>query len=655
MRASNSKSSAAGIVYLSIGDNYTHLTTQSVSFLRRFGYTGPIRVVTDVKHWADRDLEFEVVQVPSVDDRWGSRHYKTQLNAFGFPVTLFLDSDTLPIASIEPIWNELRFGDIALAHDVQADVGSFLDVSWEKASKRRTEMMQMNSMALRRLPYFSSGVMLWHRCAAIDRLFQVWHEEWLRFRDIDQMALVRALAQTGLEVRTLSSVWNCRAQKFRSIESAQTAGVKILHFLSKQRHLLPRYVEEYAGSRIEPSLRKTGKQELGRRVRPGGAGMRVLWITGSFFPRIGGLELFIEKTVGSLSDLCEVGLVTKSGQWYPGDKPIAHFTLEQPSTSNQTAAWRHMAKALQEVVPRFAPDIVHFGSARSAACRAIIPENIVSVATVHGNDLTDVRPENTGEEDPTSYIVESLNACDYIFAVSNHTSSLVRKWGVKAPMGVYTPGCDIDFFRPWPELGEQARIAWQIPTDLPMILTVSRLAPRKGHLNVLEAIERLPFRAYWVVVGDGPCGEELAASIVERGMEDQVSILGAISDDDLLGLYNACDVFVLTPEERRIHGWLDSEGFGLVLHEAGACGKPVIASASAGCRDAVIDGGTGILVPPSDPVRLSQSLELVLTDESLARSLGDGGLSLVRISGGWARLARQTFEKYEELLEFQQA
>jgi phosphatidylinositol alpha-1,6-mannosyltransferase len=133
-------------------------------------------------------------------------------------------------------------------------------------------------------------------------------------------------------------------------------------------------------------------------------------------------------------------------------------------------------------------------------------------------------------------------------------------------------------------------------------------------------------------------------------MENQVSMLGGISDDDLLGLYNACDVFVLTPEERRIRGRLDSEGFGLVLHEAGACGKPVITSASSGCRDAVIDGGTGLLVPAGDPDALAEALESILTYPALAKSLGNGGLSLVRISGGWPRLARQMFEQYEEIL-----
>src|SRR5580658_3441043 len=153
--------------------------------------------------------------------------------------------------------------------------------------------------------------------------------------------------------------------------------------------------------------------------------MRVLWITGSFFPRIGGLQLLIEKTIGGLSDFCEVGLVTKSGQWYPGDKPIAHFTVQQPKSANQAEGWRRMGLALQDVVSRFSPDIVHFGSARAASCRAVIPEGILTVATVHGNDLTDLRPGNHFE-DQTGYIVESLNACDYICAVSNHTFSLVR-------------------------------------------------------------------------------------------------------------------------------------------------------------------------------------------------------------------------------------
>lgn len=641
----------SGVLYLAIGDDARNLTTLSISFLRRSGYRGPVRVVTDSEQWACEEPGVERVTVPAIQDKWGSRQYKTQLNRFGFPVTLYLDADTLPIAPLDSVWDELRHANICLATDLESKVGSFVDASWEKANVRRNELAYMNTLSLRDFPYFNSGVILWRRCSAVNRLFERWHEEWMRFRNLDQMALVRAFALTGTRVHTLSPVWNCPAGRFPSIESAQRAGTRILHFLSQQRTLLACYVEESRTTDFHRLLiRNTPGARLRRSASGTGARMRVLWITGSFFPRIGGLELFIEKTVESLSELCDVGLVTRRGQWYPGTKPVAHFPLEHRGAANQTEVWQLMAEALQELLPRFAPDIVHFGSARSAACRAVIPEDIITVATVHGNDLTDLHPANSDEEDPTEYVVESLNACDYVFAVSNHTATLVHEWGVTTPMSIFTPGCDLDFFRPRPELGEEARMAWQIPDDVPVILTVSRLAPRKGHLNVLEAIYRLPFRAHWIVVGEGPCADELTEAIAERGMEDQVSMLGAIPDGDLIAIYNACDVFVLTPEERRIGRWLDSEGFGLVLHEAGACGKPVITSALAGCQDAVIDGGTGILVPPSDPARLSDALQRVLTDTTLMRNLGNGGLSLVRISGGWDRLARQTFGKYEELL-----
>jgi phosphatidylinositol alpha-1,6-mannosyltransferase len=118
----------------------------------------------------------------------------------------------------------------------------------------------------------------------------------------------------------------------------------------------------------------------------------------------------------------------------------------------------------------------------------------------------------------------------------------------------------------------------------------------------------------------------------------------------LLAIYNACDVFVLTPEEHESRGRLDSEGFGLVFHEAGACRKPVIGSDVSGCRDAVIHGVTGLLVPPEDPQPLAAAMERILSDPSTAQTLGRGGLALVRMLGGWPRVAQQTYQVYEEVL-----
>jgi glycosyltransferase involved in cell wall biosynthesis len=635
----------AGVLYLAIGEDYVDLTAQSIAFLRRHGYDGPVRVVTDQEPWPDAsDIEF--VRVPAVAGEWGSRYYKTQLDQFGFSTTLFLDSDTLPIGSIEPLWDELRWGDICLAHDIQATAGQFVQANWAKPHLDSGELRLMREPGFSELGYYNSGVILWRRTEATRRLFDSWRREWLRFRNLDQMALARALKAEPVAVHTLSPVWNCPPGRFGSVAAARRAGVRVLHFLSQQRSLLTRFVDlEDDGDAADANPGSTPTPWLAAASRR----IRVLWITGTLFPRLGGIETYVEKTIAHLADHCEVGLVTRNGQWPRNGPPIAHFSLSTPGAQNQTEAWRLMAGWLRGVVDRFEPDVVHFASARCASCRSILPASVATVATVHGNDLTNLRPAEL-EEDPTAYVVESLNQCDRILTCSEYTSALVREWGVSPPLDTLTPGCDLDFYRPYPELGAAARRALRIPPMAPVVLTVSRLVPRKGHLAVLDAIASLPFQAFWVVAGSGPCAQEIVDAAVERGVADRLLMRGAVHDDELLALYNACDLFVLTPQSRRLGPWLDSEGFGLVLQEAGACGKPVIAAASGGCQEAVIDGGTGLLVPAGDPARLAEAMAAILTDPQRARALGEGGLSLVRMSGGWERQARQVLEVYEDLL-----
>jgi phosphatidylinositol alpha-1,6-mannosyltransferase len=377
--------------------------------------------------------------------------------------------------------------------------------------------------------------------------------------------------------------------------------------------------------------------------------VRVLLMATSFFPRLGGLEIFLEKTVERLAEICEVGLVTRSQHWIPGEAAVAHFPIHLDDSATPTVHRRLVERQLAAIVRRFTPDLVHFGSARASIYRYGLPASIPCCATVHGNDLTDARPM-PGQRDPTPLIVDALNACHRVFPVSRHTSILCRQWGVVTPRTVLTPGCDLDFFQPLPVLGEEARAFHGITPGVPVLLTVSRMVARKGHRTVLEALRRLPFPTHWLVVGDGPCREEIQSMTRDLGLTDQVTFLGRTSDDDLLALYNACDIFVLTPEEHRWDKWLDSEGFGLVFHEAGACAKPVIGSNTSGCCEAVHHNVSGILVPPGDPVSLAQALTRIVLTPSLAQRLGEGGLRMVHKLGGWSRLARQLQFRYRQIL-----
>jgi phosphatidyl-myo-inositol dimannoside synthase len=377
--------------------------------------------------------------------------------------------------------------------------------------------------------------------------------------------------------------------------------------------------------------------------------VRVLWITGNFLPQTGGLEMYIDRLVSSLAPFCEVGLLTDATQRAASDAGVAHFTaanIAGPATAEQFAK---ADAAISDALRKYSPDLVHLASAGMAVYRDAIPNDSPLVATVHGNDLT-APWQRTPGRDTMASILEGLNACRHVIAISQHTAGLVRKWGVRSPVLVLTAGCDLEFFHPVPESKAKTRKIYEVPDGVPVVLTVGRLVARKGHRSVLQAIRRLPFRVRWLVVGAGPLAAQFQEEVRSCGMQEDVTLLARVSQDALLALYNACDVFVLAPEERAAEGYLDSEGFGLVFHEAMACGKPVLGSDVSGCRDAVVNGSTGILVPPGDAGALADAIVRVLTDRELAEKLAQQGHAFVRAAGGWSRLAGQYYELYEQVL-----
>jgi phosphatidylinositol alpha-1,6-mannosyltransferase len=298
--------------------------------------------------------------------------------------------------------------------------------------------------------------------------------------------------------------------------------------------------------------------------------VKILWVTGNYYPQTGGLEVYVDRIVSCLAELCQVGLVTEMYHSAPRDRRISHFRVENLTRPRTPGQRERVVDDLRAVIARFPAEVIHFSNAGTAVYYMAVPRHCRRVVTVHGNDLT-APWQKTPERDATSCIVEGLNACDAAIAVSRYTAGLVGRWGVTAPVTVLTSGCDLDRFRPLPGTVAGTRARYGLPDGMPLVLTVGRLAPRKGRFTILNALRLLPFPVCWWVAGDGPRREWLAKAVAEYGMEDRVSLLGRVPDEELPRLYNACDVFILTPEERRTAGgFLDSEGFGLVFHEAGA-------------------------------------------------------------------------------------
>jgi len=178
------------------------------------------------------------------------------------------------------------------------------------------------------------------------------------------------------------------------------------------------------------------------------------------------------------------------------------------------------------------------------------------------------------------------------------------------------------------------------------ILSLGRLVERKGVDTVIAALAGVP-DAELVIAGgpvvafdDDPEVRRLRQLAERLGVADRVRLIGAVSRERVPGLIRSADVVVCTP-------WY--EPFGIVPLEAMACARPVVGAAVGGLLDTVVDGVTGLLVPPKDPDRLSAALNRLLADPAERRRLGEAGAARVADKYTWAKVAAATEETYRRI------
>ena len=146
-------------------------------------------------------------------------------------------------------------------------------------------------------------------------------------------------------------------------------------------------------------------------------------------------------------------------------------------------------------------------------------------------------------------------------------------------------------------------------------MTVGRLQAPKDALTLLRGLAKLPRGTYEaVIVGDGPDRPELASEARRLGLESVVQLAG--ERNDVPELLAASDIFVLSSR---------SEGLPLSILEAMAAGLPVVATTVGGVPELVLEGETGLLVPPGDPQALAGAIERLLDDSTLRGRLGAAG------------------------------
>lgn len=227
-----------------------------------------------------------------------------------------------------------------------------------------------------------------------------------------------------------------------------------------------------------------------------------------------------------------------------------------------------------------------------------------------------------------------LERVDWV--VCNSTFTQARVLAISAPRQctLIPPGVDVERFHPAAPVDAFRAHQPEATGDQPIILAIGRLVERKGFAYLIDALALLPasLAPFLMIRGSGPLRESLEARAAANGVAQRVKFLNYIADADLPGYYAAADVFVLPAV---VDSAEDTEGLGVVLLEALACGAPCVACAVGGIPDIIQDGVTGILVPPRDAPALADRIARLLHDEALRQQLSQSGRAYVAANFSW--------------------
>jgi glycogen(starch) synthase len=178
----------------------------------------------------------------------------------------------------------------------------------------------------------------------------------------------------------------------------------------------------------------------------------------------------------------------------------------------------------------------------------------------------------------------------------------------------------------------------------PLVAFVGRLTPTKGPHVLLEAVPRvlgLRPETRFVFAGDGQMREGLESRARELGLEGTVRFVGHLRGQVLATFYRAADLVVVPSLY---------EPFGMVALEAAVCGTPVLVAGTGGLSEILVDGVTGITVPPNDPEALARGIVHLLHNLHLGRELAAHADARVREQYRWEDVARRTMAVYERLV-----
>ncbi len=355
---------------------------------------------------------------------------------------------------------------------------------------------------------------------------------------------------------------------------------------------------------------------------PGGVGRHIAGLSGQF-RQLGHEVVIIAPSSAERDEVDEegiyrIGRVTS----VPTNGSIARITLSL-----------RMANRVRQILHREQFDVVHLHEPLMPALPPTVLKcsQTVNVATFHA-----FRQSSYGYFYGRPYLRRIFNRLDGRIAVSRAAWEFISSYFPQT-YSIIPNGVDLSRFQSAIEPIERFR------DGRLNILFVGRLEKRKGLAYLLRAYpyikRRVPNSRIIVVGGQGRHSQQYRAYAEAHGLRDIVFV-GQVSDDELPRYYATADVFCAPST--------GGESFGVILIEAMAMGKPIVASDIDGYRQVVTDGVHGRLVPPRDERLLADALCSLLEDPALRARYAAAGLQAAG-AYGWERVAGRVLAYYDEV------
>jgi len=237
---------------------------------------------------------------------------------------------------------------------------------------------------------------------------------------------------------------------------------------------------------------------------------------------------------------------------------------------------------------------------------------------------------------------EKLASCDWQVTCTATNRDYLATLAPAGRVELVYHGLDLQRFAPDP--GERAARDGTALDDPVVLMSVGRLVEKKGTDILLQALALLPPDLHWRLdhVGGGPLRKTLQAQARSLGLSERIQWRGALAQQQVIALYRNADLFALAS---RIAGDGDRDGLPNVLMEAQSQGVACVATDVSAIHELIVDGQSGLLVPPQDAQALALALESLIRDPQRRLALGTAGRMRVNaafgLSSNIARLARK--------------